>query len=68
MILPGSSMNRWLEVGLVGAVCVAVLGFGGTVPWIFAVGAAVALSQPGTNSERNGGGAVGGTQTMSVNQ
>jgi O-antigen ligase len=37
MILLGSSMNRWLEVGLVGAVCVAVLGFGGTVPWIFAV-------------------------------
>jgi O-antigen ligase len=37
MILLGSSMKRWLEAGLVGAVCVAVLGFGGTVPWIFAV-------------------------------
>jgi len=36
-------MVRWLEVGLVGAVCVAVLAFGGTVPSFFAVTQVVIL-------------------------
>jgi len=30
-------MLRWLEAGLIGAVCVAVLAFGGTAPSFFAV-------------------------------
>jgi O-antigen ligase len=36
-------MVRWLEVGLVGAVCVAVLAFGGTAPSFFALTQVVIL-------------------------
>ncbi|MGB7844221.1 MAG: hypothetical protein WBL63_01290, partial [Candidatus Acidiferrum sp.] len=36
-------MNRLIEVGLIGGVCVAVLAFGGTVGWIFAVAQVMVL-------------------------
>ena len=36
-------MNRVLEIGLIAAVCVAVLAFGGTVPWLFGVAEVIVL-------------------------
>jgi len=36
-------MIRFLEVGLIGGVCVAVLAFGGTIPWLFAVTQVIVL-------------------------